>query len=120
VSDSLLPIPSGYFCHTSCAVGKGAATAALRLSSLSLSLSLSLFLRHPPPTYSATPISPPRANIYRSPSKASFRALSLFARPANVSTFHETIIKERAAAEGWDEEKRKERKKEKKTSQSPS
>lgn len=37
MSDSPLPIPSGYICHTSCAIGKGAATAAARLSSASLS-----------------------------------------------------------------------------------
>lgn len=70
---------------------KGAATAAVRLSSLFLSL-LSLTLRRP---YSATPISPPRANIYWSPSKASFRALSLFARfisPFLVKTLKKTDV----------------------------
>ena len=35
MSDSPLPIPSGYICHTSCAGRKGAATAAARLSFLS-------------------------------------------------------------------------------------
>lgn len=59
MSDSPLPIPSGYICHTSYAVGKGRQPQQHDCPS-----------SHPP--YTATPISPPRANIYWSPSKASF------------------------------------------------
>lgn len=67
MSDSPLPIPSGYICHTSCAIGKGRQPQQHDCPS-----------SHPPSPYpySATPISPPRANIYWSPSKASFCILS--------------------------------------------
>lgn len=71
MSDSPLPVPSGYICHTSCAVGKGRQPQQHDCPS-----------SHPP--YTATPISPPRANIYWSPSKASFCILlSLSPSPAS-------------------------------------
>lgn len=78
MSDSPLPVPSGYICHTSCAVGKGRQPQQHDCPS-----------SHPP--YTATPISPPRANIYWSPSKASFcillsLSLSLLLQPLSPSS----------------------------------
>jgi len=77
VSDSPLPIPSGYFCHTSYAIGKGRQPQQYDCP-LFLSL-LPLTLRRRSRTQ--LPQFHPREPIfYWSPSKASFRALSLFAR----------------------------------------
>lgn len=78
MSDSPLPVPSGYICHTSYAVGKGRQPQQHDCPS-----------SHPP--YTATPISPPRANIYWSPSKASFcillsLSLSLLLQPLSPSS----------------------------------
>lgn len=72
MSDSPLPIPSGYICHTSYAVGKGRQPQQHDCPS-----------SHPP--YTATPISPPRANIYWSPSKASFCILFYLCLSLSIS-----------------------------------